>query len=170
MEVTGGTRQWADTACEVVYLGRDRRFLNNNQKRRKNEIIFNLNVGSVSRMFIYRLWGFLDIKPLNDIVLENFWDEKSDVDNMISGCYSTMQSGDFVYRLMVWGEVRSDNIVAGNNVNTNVDLSNIFEENLRANNSYTKWEKFYSVINSCNLIIKYAPQVAEKSLIIPRVP
>lgn len=33
---------------------------------------------------------FLDIKPLNDIVLENFWDEKSDVDNMISGCYSTM--------------------------------------------------------------------------------
>ena len=34
---------------------------------------------------------FLDIKPLNDIVLENFWDEKSDVDNMISGCYSTMQ-------------------------------------------------------------------------------
>ena len=23
---------------------------------------------------------FLDIKPLNDIVLENFWDEKSDVD------------------------------------------------------------------------------------------
>ena len=82
---------------------------------------------------------------------------------MISGCYSTMQSGDFVYRLMVWGEVRSDNIVAGNNVNTNVDLSNIFEENLRANNSYTKWEKFYSVINSCNLIIKYAPQVAEKS-------
>lgn len=106
---------------------------------------------------------FLDIKPLNDIVLENFWDEKSDVDNMISGCYSTMQSGDFVYRLMVWGEVRSDNIVAGNNVNTNVDLSNIFQENLRANNSYTKWEKFYSVINSCNLIIKYAPQVAEKS-------
>lgn len=32
---------------------------------------------------------FLNIKPLNDIVLENFWDEKSDVDNMISGCYST---------------------------------------------------------------------------------
>lgn len=28
---------------------------------------------------------FLNIKPLNDIVLENFWDEKSDVDNMISG-------------------------------------------------------------------------------------
>lgn len=106
---------------------------------------------------------FLNIKPLNDIVLENFWDEKSDVDNMISGCYSTMQSADFVYRLMVWGEVRSDNIVAGNNVNTNVDLSNIFQENLRANNSYTKWEKFYNVINSCNLIIKYAPQVAEKS-------
>lgn len=105
---------------------------------------------------------FLNIKPLNDIVLENFWDEKSDVDNMISGCYSTMQSADFVYRLMVWGEVRSDNIVAGNNVNTNVDLSNIFQENLRANNSYTKWEKFYNVINSCNLIIKYAPSVAEK--------
>lgn len=105
----------------------------------------------------------MDIKPLNDIVLENFWNEKSDVDNMISGCYSTMQSRDFVERLMVWGEVRSDNIVAGNNVNGNVNLSNIFEENLRDNNSFTKWDKFYNVINSCNLIIEYAPQVAQKS-------
>lgn len=106
---------------------------------------------------------FLDIKPLNDIVLENFWNEKSDVDNMISGCYSTMQSRDFIERLMVWGEVRSDNIVAGNNVNGNVDYSNIFEENLRDNNNFTKWDKFYNVINSCNLIIEYAPQVAQKS-------
>ena len=106
---------------------------------------------------------FLDIKPLNDIVLENFWNEKSDVDNMISGCYSAMQSRDFVERLMVWGEVRSDNIVAGNNVNGNVDYSNIFQENLRDNNGFTKWDKFYSVINSCNLIIEYAPQVAQKS-------
>lgn len=106
---------------------------------------------------------FLNLKPLNDIVLENFWNEKSDVDNMISGCYSTMQSRDFVERLMVWGEVRSDNIVAGNNVNGNVDYSNIFQENLRENNSFTKWDKFYSVINSCNLIIQYAPQVAQKS-------
>ena len=106
---------------------------------------------------------FLNLKPLNDIVLENFWNEKSDVDNMISGCYSTMQSRDFVERLMVWGEVRSDNIVAGNNVNGNVDYSNIFQENLRENNGFTKWDKFYSVINSCNLIIQYAPQVAQKS-------
>ena len=70
---------------------------------------------------------FLNIKPLNDIVLENFWDEKSDVDNMISGCYSTMQSADFVYRLMVWGEVRSDNIVAGNKGGKKEGVAKIFQ-------------------------------------------
>lgn len=106
---------------------------------------------------------FLNIKPLNDIVLENFWNEKSDVDNMVSQCYSTLQSGDVSTRMMVWGEVRSDNIVAGNNVNSDVSLSNIFEENIKDNNTYTQWGSFYSVINTCNLIIKYAPQVAQES-------
>lgn len=106
---------------------------------------------------------FLNLKPLDDIVLENFWDEKSDVDNMMTGCYSMMQEKDFMFRLMMWGEVRSDNIIAGNNINSDASLSNVLQESLRPNNAYTKWDKFYSVINGCNLIIRYAPEVAEQS-------
>lgn len=104
---------------------------------------------------------FLDIEPQDEIVLENFWNEKSDVDNMIAGCYSMMQTEDFVTRLMIWGEVRSENIVSGNNVTSNTSLSNIFSENITQNNTYADWSDFYAVINACNLVIKYAPQVAE---------
>ena len=59
---------------------------------------------------------FLEIEPLNEIILEKFWTEKADVDGIIAGCYSGMQSQDVVKRMMVWGEFRSDNIGIGQNI------------------------------------------------------
>jgi starch-binding outer membrane protein, SusD/RagB family len=107
---------------------------------------------------------FLEIKPLNDIVLENFWNEKSDVENVVSGCYSAMQTSAFVDRCMVWGESRSDNMIAGPNIGdaAAASLANVFKENVNANNEFSAWTAFYNVINRCNTILKYAPSVAEK--------
>ena len=48
----------------------------------------------------------LDLLPLNDVVLENFWKDKSDVDNVLRSCYVGMQS-DYLHKIIVWGEVRS---------------------------------------------------------------
>ena len=103
---------------------------------------------------------FLEIKPQNEIILEDFWSEKADVDAILGGCYSGLQEGNVIKRMMVWGEFRSDNIGPGSNVQQDGNLEKILKENIDAKNSYTNWESFYAVINRCNTLIKYAPGVA----------
>ena len=103
---------------------------------------------------------FLEIDPLNEIVMEQFWNEKADVEGIIAGCYSGMQNEQVIRRMMVWGEFRSDNIGIGQNINDDGNLYNVLNENITAKNAYTTWVDFYNVINRCNTVIKYAPGVA----------
>ena len=71
---------------------------------------------------------FLEIEPQNEIILEKFWNEKADVDAIIAGCYSGMQSENVIKRMMVWGEFRSDNIGPGSNVSSDGSLEKILKE------------------------------------------
>ena len=38
---------------------------------------------------------FLDILPMNDVVLENFWTEKADVNSVVNSCYEALQVSAF---------------------------------------------------------------------------
>ena len=105
---------------------------------------------------------FLTIEPLNTIVQDKFWNNESDVENVVMGCYSAMQSQTVIDRMIIWGESRSDDMIGGTNISNNENLSNIFKENINANNGYTSWGEFYDIINRCNLVLLYAPEVAEK--------
>ena len=105
---------------------------------------------------------FLDLEPLNEIILENFWNEKSDVQNIVTSCYATLQEQAVVERMMAWGEFRSDNIIGGTNISNNEDLEDIFKENIKADNTFTDWSRFYYIINTCNTVMHFAPGVAEK--------
>ena len=105
---------------------------------------------------------FLDLEPLNEIILENFWNEKSDVENIVAGCYASLQSQEVVERMMAWGEFRSDNIIGGTNISGNESLENVFKENIKSDNTFTNWDAFYRIINTCNTVLYYAPGVAEK--------
>ena len=103
---------------------------------------------------------FLEIEPRNEIILEKFWTEKADVDAIVAGCYSALQSDACVKRMIIWGEARSDNMAPGLNSDRDANLLNLLNENITASNGYTTWVDFYNVINRCNTVIKYAPQVA----------
>ena len=103
---------------------------------------------------------FLVIEPQNEIIFGKFWNEKADVDAVIAGCYSGLQEEAVIKRMMVWGEFRSDNIGPGSNVQSDGNLEKLLKENIDAKNTYTEWKDFYSVINRCNTVIKYAPGVA----------
>lgn len=105
---------------------------------------------------------FLEIKPQNEIILEQFWNEQKDVENIITGCYSAMQSYGMISRMMIWGEFRSENIVNNGTITDDINLERLLKENITANNVYTNWSEFYGIINRCNTVIKYAPIVAEK--------
>ena len=100
---------------------------------------------------------FLEIKQMNEIILEDFWNEKTDVENVVTGCYAAMLESDIRERMMVWGEGRSDNVAGGRDITNQLNLYNVLRENITAMNTYTKWESFYTVINYCNTVLKYAP-------------
>jgi SusD family./Tetratricopeptide repeat. len=100
---------------------------------------------------------FLDILPMNDVVLENFWTEKADVNSVVNSCYEALQNSDVQTRMGVWGELRSDNMVMGSSVPN--EINEILKENLLESNPMCDWSKFYTVINRCNTVCYYAPKV-----------
>ena len=103
---------------------------------------------------------FLEIEPRNEIILEKFWNEKADVDGIVAGCYSGLQSDACIRRMIIWGEGRSDNMGPGLNSDKDINLLNLLNENITATNAYTTWVDFYNIINRCNTVLKYAPGVA----------
>ena len=95
---------------------------------------------------------FLSTVPLNDIVLENFWENEAEVTSVVSSCYSAMADAEFLKRAMMWGELRSDNVSKGL-INTNVmyvnhvQLPEMLDGNILPNYEIADWSSFYRVIN-----------------------
>ena len=110
---------------------------------------------------------FLSTVPLNDIVLENFWENESEVTSVVTSCYSGMADQEFLKRAMMWGELRSDNVNKGlinrdvKYVN-HVQLPEMLEGNILPNHEIADWSSFYRVINRCNTVLHYAPDVLER--------
>lgn len=102
---------------------------------------------------------FLSIKPQNDIVLENYWTEEADVYSVLNSCYAQLESEDCIRRMVVWGELRSDNMTNGSG--TPNAITQILKENILETNNYTDWQCFYQCINRCNTVLYYAPRVNE---------
>lgn len=122
----------------------------------------NIIIGVAGMMSLTACSDFLEIESLNEIVLEKFWNEESDVENIVAGCYSGLQSNAVIERMIAWGELRSDNFTSGTGIQDNISIQNILKENITANNVYTTWGEFYDIINRCNTTLLYAPVVAEK--------
>lgn len=104
---------------------------------------------------------FLTISPTDRIVEDDFWKSKEDVENVANESYRLMARWNFLSRVLVWGELRSDNVIEGNYGGDN-DIKNIMEANLLPTNGYTSWAEFYRIINNCNLVLKYAEGVLDE--------
>lgn len=104
---------------------------------------------------------FLEITPRDLVTEDNFWDEKTDVDQMVTGCYTAMQSQEVISRCIIWGDMRGDDI-DGRDVSSITDIYQALLNNLLPSNVYTSWASFYHIINKCNTIIRMAPEVSAK--------
>lgn len=102
----------------------------------------------------------LDLLPLNEVVLENYWTNKADVESVVTSCYAAMQDDGYVSQMIVWGETRSDNVEE--TTQSPEALKNLMKGTIKSTSSYCDWSAFYTVINRCNTVIHYAPDVAEK--------
>lgn len=117
-------------------------------------------LGGASTGLLSSCSDFLDITPLNKVVLENFWTQKSEVNAVLMGCYESLESEESIIRMGVWGEMRSENILQGASIGN--EYNEILNENILPTNSLTKWNVMYQTINRCNTVCHYAPMVQKK--------
>jgi hypothetical protein len=112
---------------------------------------------------------WLDLKPQDGIIKEEFWKTKEQVRAAVIGIYSSMQEpatgtyGRTNYipslseLLFVWGECRADNITAATFTSSDdIELINV---NIQPVNVNANWRPFYRTINFCNTVIQKAPEV-----------
>jgi hypothetical protein len=122
--------------------------------------IFIYLITSLLMMFsITSCSDWLDIKPLDAMVVEDYWKAEADVESTILACYRSMQEDDFMDRVILGGELRSDNVMQGSN--TPVQLQDIMNATIQPSFDLAKWEAFYRTINYCNTVLTYASQVIE---------
>jgi len=93
--------------------------------------------------------------PPQGLTREEFWKTKEDVESVLMGAYSIFASMDG--QLLKFGELRGDMIT--DDVNMSEEDKKIMESNIYPDNKNCDWAKFYKIINDCNEVIKFAPEV-----------
>ncbi len=99
----------------------------------------------------------LVLLPPDGQVKDEYWKKKEDVKATLMGAYQQFANLD--QNLFFFGELRGDMMKDDRNLSG--ELRSIMYSNIYPWNSWVKWKSFYSVINYCNLILKYSPQVKE---------
>jgi hypothetical protein len=102
---------------------------------------------------------WLDVKPQDGIIRDNYWQNKEQLKAAVIGCYASLLDNALVQNLFVWGELRAD--MVSSTLYTTVDEVSIMQANILASNSYTGWAAVYRTINYCNTVIDFASQVTE---------
>ena len=103
--------------------------------------------------------SYLDLKPVNGIVREDFWQTKEQVQSAVIGMYASMLNPDYAEKLFLWGEIRADMIIPG--LGAGYDELEVFNGNILPTNELAIWSSFYRTINYCNTVIELAPEVLE---------
>ena len=101
------------------------------------------------------------ILPDDKTVDEDFWKSKSDVALMVNGAYKALLNDDVMRRLLVWGGLRSDELLPNTKLTGTLmeNLRDINLANVQPDNQFITWGNFYTVINDCNIVLERAAAV-----------
>jgi hypothetical protein len=117
--------------------------------------------GVLSLFFLFmgcREW--LDVKPESETILDDYWQNETQANQIVMGCYRALTLDVTMERIMAWGELMSDNVAIGNGMHS--DMQKIINVDITATNEFCKWAPFYSIINYCNTFLHFGPGVVEK--------
>lgn len=121
--------------------------------------IFNILVLSITLLLtLSSCEDFLDQKPTDGLVLEEYWKNKEEVLSTLGGAYQLLSELDYIF--FVHGELRGD-MLTPNGTRTPIAERDIMSANIETNQTYAKWDKIYSTINICNHVIEFAPGVTD---------
>lgn len=98
----------------------------------------------------------LDLKPISFITNESFWQTEDDVKGAMNGIYVQLR-GAAEHDLYVLGEARSEILTVGIGGYGGYDI--YYYNTLTQANMPISWIRYYQIVNSCNLLLKYAPKV-----------
>ena len=104
---------------------------------------------------------YLDLKPNDGIIRDIFWQSKEQLQAATLGCYNAMEdvpSGKTPAELFfVWGELRADMISPG--LGMGAEELSFVNYNILSTNTFADWRNIYRVINICNTVIDFGPNV-----------
>jgi starch-binding outer membrane protein, SusD/RagB family len=103
---------------------------------------------------------FLNIRPENETVLDEYWQSESQATAVLASCYRSMTLDDNINRMIIWGEARSENVNPG--ASTEYNIAQILGNSITPTNSYANWGSIYTTINYCNTFLHYAPGVVNR--------
>lgn len=103
--------------------------------------------------------SWMDVKPENERLSQQYWTEESDVETTVTSCYSRLRG--CLEKMVQWGEIRAD-IIQVRNTTALEESIKMKEQNIDSDNTLVKWDPFYKVINSANAVIQYSQLVLER--------
>ncbi|UCH13888.1 MAG: RagB/SusD family nutrient uptake outer membrane protein [Bacteroidales bacterium] len=101
---------------------------------------------------------YLDLEPENDLIRQEFWQTKDDVDAVMAAMYDAFRETSL--ESLIWGELRADMIILGGN--DFADYVRIAESDISPTNGAIKWNEYYFAINLANTLIEYSGDVLGK--------
>lgn len=125
---------------------------------------------------------YLEIKPQDGLIRQDYWKTKEQLDASVAGCYASLIDGTtvsgstvkisnpLVKTLFIWGELRGDMVqpaydpAASGQASTGLssvirDELDMIHDDLVSTNTLANWAALYKTINYCNTVIKFAPDV-----------
>ncbi|MCC9165812.1 RagB/SusD family nutrient uptake outer membrane protein [Pontibacter harenae] len=105
---------------------------------------------------------YLDLKPQDGIVRQNFWKTKEQVQSAVIGIYASMLENDLSEKLFLWGELRADMLMANSGVRFNE--MDVINGNIVDTNPIVDWRSFYKTINYCNTVLDLAPATLNEDM------
>lgn len=121
-----------------------------------------VGMGAVALAALTSCQDWLTVYPQTQIVEENFWEDKNDLEGVRYAAYTNMCST--LDKMVLWGDLRSDSYVLSS-ADISTDIINFYNE-LREGridrdsaNVYFDWSGFYTTINYCNKILYHGASV-----------
>ena len=108
---------------------------------------------------------WLTVYPQTQIVEENFWEDKNDLEGVRYAAYKNMCST--LDKMVLWGDLRSDTYDL-NSSDRHTDTQQLYQEiregklDRDSASTYFEWGGFYTTINFCNKVLSYGPIVLER--------
>lgn len=99
---------------------------------------------------------FLDVDRPDNLVKDNFWQNRDQVYSSLIGIYTGMNS--CVSSFQVWGDSRSSLYAPGIGTEFTSNHFQFLAQDIYTNNSLTSWAEIYKAVGRANAFIKNAPE------------